>query len=293
MRNYNRSKTPLINLIDKGDFKGLIRALENGADPTSERTESGVTPLYAAMNKRNHEMVEALLLYGANPNDPPDLLHAASIRPNVKMVNLLVKYGADINKKNNKGKLPINKATEWGHTNVARYLQGQSKKQTTGIPSEYTIDEINGPTLLNGFSTINPQTKNPIIKRNPTNDPINSNIVRKYTMKNNTNKNSFNNIQETNTVSSTNTFNQMTSMKNRNSYNNFQSKTKKKISSIKRKTPKKNKPTKQNPNKNIKIVTIEPKKSHLTRKSTTVAKKVHHFVCKEKKKNGHFDCVEE
>jgi hypothetical protein len=91
----NDDTTPLINLIDKGDHDGLLKALQNGVDPNAESTSNGVTPLYVAVLKRNYKMIDALLKYGAYPYNPPEIMDLGGFKKNKKVKNLFIKHHPD------------------------------------------------------------------------------------------------------------------------------------------------------------------------------------------------------
>lgn len=105
-----------------GSREIVLLLLGNGAIidlPSKSKASFGNSALQAAIAMQQLEIVELLLLRGANPNflqKPSNItpLHIAASRDNEKIISLLLEKGADKTQKTADGKLPIDIAREHG-----------------------------------------------------------------------------------------------------------------------------------------------------------------------------------
>jgi len=93
------------------NFDAVIKAIDNGADVNSQ-SPGEWTPLFAAIDKENTDMVKFLIEKGAYlhyemPRFGHDALFIASQKNNINIIELLLEKGLDINKKNKLGETPL------------------------------------------------------------------------------------------------------------------------------------------------------------------------------------------
>lgn len=92
---------PIIEFaVDHGHSAIVVLLLQNGGNP-NEFVE-GTSPLCSAIHKKDDEMVNALLKYGADPNiDRPlisCLTSGLSPKDCIRYIQLLIDHGADLNR---------------------------------------------------------------------------------------------------------------------------------------------------------------------------------------------------
>lgn len=113
----------LIKAIKKNNID-LIRPLIDNHNVNLHK--NGTTPLHHASSIGNTEVVQLLIVNGANINAKNNVgstpLHYASTEGNTEVVNLLIDNGADINVKDHVDTTPLHKASFKGHTEVVKLL---------------------------------------------------------------------------------------------------------------------------------------------------------------------------
>ena len=111
----------------KGDLDQINRLLETGAT-ADVMDENSNTPLYVAVGQGHKDVVELLILKGANVNAVCWLgytpLHwaVAALGGQTELAELLVAKGASIDAVDHKGKTPLSHAAKIGHTELAELL---------------------------------------------------------------------------------------------------------------------------------------------------------------------------
>jgi uncharacterized protein len=105
--------------------------LEQGGDVRlAARNSQRVTPLHAAVARRDPETVRMLLKHGADPNARQEKgfvpLHDAAANGEEAIVHLLVEHGAQVHARADDGKTPYDLATGRGHQQVADWLKTQT-----------------------------------------------------------------------------------------------------------------------------------------------------------------------
>ncbi len=118
-------RNPLVNAADSGDLTSVVSGLKNGIHVDS-RGEFSATALMRASQTGNAQIVELLLVQGADP-DLVDLggssaIHVAAKKGFSNIVELLVKAEADVNSIDENGWTALMRATNAGHKDVVKML---------------------------------------------------------------------------------------------------------------------------------------------------------------------------
>ena len=93
----------LIEAIKNNDYPSVLKFLDLGANPDGKITDQNViSPLGLACNRGNTDIVNLLLIKGANPNYKPQnnsspFFYTIVGPEKPEIMNLLIKYGLDIN----------------------------------------------------------------------------------------------------------------------------------------------------------------------------------------------------
>lgn len=133
---YEPNVKQLIETIATGDAITALDLLSATPELATEHDGGGWTPLMSACRLRNVELVQSLLLLGANVNqrnlpDPKSgegdnfaLWFAANQKqPNrVEVAKLLVAHGAIVNAVGEFGETPLHQAAAWDNADMAEYL---------------------------------------------------------------------------------------------------------------------------------------------------------------------------
>lgn len=174
--------------LDREIFSLLIEAckdddLEHVKKYLSQDNIEGTdlyTPIWASISLRKYNVLEYLLIQGANPNrilpfyldgmcdyeEPPDreykystYLHYAifeevryfvfitgddpitkDMHISIESLKILIKYGADINKKNEKGETPLDMAVCQYHHTAIEYLKSLGAKTSKELEEENKVE---------------------------------------------------------------------------------------------------------------------------------------------------------
>jgi ankyrin repeat protein len=140
-RHYDND-TPLQKAIMEEEFDCAYRLIEAGAciNDSASKGERGLTALQAAVSVGNVDMVEHLLLRGADVNAPAAVangvtaLQAATIKGYLRIAQILLEHGADIDAKAGieNGRTAIEGAAEFGRIDMVKLL----------------LDNYQGPKLI-------------------------------------------------------------------------------------------------------------------------------------------------
>jgi uncharacterized protein len=127
-RGYSPDGYPPLGLAVFFGHEEVARLLlAHGADVNAtSRNSQRVTPLHAAVARRDAAMVRELLKRGADPNAEQaggfTALHSAAFHGDREIVELLLDHGAQPTKKTLDGKTPASLAIEHGNDAVAEIL---------------------------------------------------------------------------------------------------------------------------------------------------------------------------
>ncbi|KAL9595276.1 MAG: hypothetical protein Q9179_005045 [Wetmoreana sp. 5 TL-2023] len=131
-RRYYDTDTPLQMAIKEEDLECAYRLIEAGAciNDSASKGKGGRTALQAASSVGDVDMVEQLLLRGADVNAPAAVvdgvtaLQAAAIRGYLRIAQILLEHGADIDAKAGieNGRTAIEGAAEFGRIDMVKML---------------------------------------------------------------------------------------------------------------------------------------------------------------------------
>uniref|UniRef100_UPI00358FD264 ankyrin repeat and SOCS box protein 15 isoform X2 n=1 Tax=Myxine glutinosa TaxID=7769 RepID=UPI00358FD264 len=118
-------ETPLFLAINQGSLDNIRCLLAKGADPETQNS-SGDTALLAAVRRGQSELVSTLLRHGAEATRPGlhlwSPLHEGARSGRPDLVALLLCYGASVNQRDAVGATPLSVAAEKGHLEVVEQL---------------------------------------------------------------------------------------------------------------------------------------------------------------------------
>lgn len=144
VRNEGSRETALMTAAGGGNVETVKLLIDRGADINAKSFEGG-TALLVAIDRKQDNVVECLLLHGANPNDKlainPGLtaLCMAAQRGYLRILKALLRAGADPDKRAGDGSTALVNAAFKGHDDVARELieSGADKRaKTAGMTAE-------------------------------------------------------------------------------------------------------------------------------------------------------------
>ena len=127
VRNDGNRETALMTAAGGGNVETVKLLINRGAEINAKSFEGG-TALLVAIDRKQDDVVECLLLHGANPNDKlaiePGLtaLCMAAQRGYLRILKALLKAGADTEKRAGDGSTALVNAAFKGHDDVAREL---------------------------------------------------------------------------------------------------------------------------------------------------------------------------
>jgi uncharacterized protein len=112
--------------------------VEHGADVNApSKNAQRVTPLHAAVARRNVKLVRELLERGADPNAEQaggfTPLHGAAYHGDPEVIEALLGRGADAQKKTTDGKTPADLAREHGNPAIAERLDAAAASGTATV----------------------------------------------------------------------------------------------------------------------------------------------------------------
>lgn len=121
------ARQSLIDAARRGDTPGVLKAIDNGANPNSHWGEDGTPALVFAVDSEKLDTVDALLSHGAKveecitaTGDTP--LIQACYHGNLQVVDDLIHHGANVNVKDKSGLTPLITAVWQCHTEVVLSL---------------------------------------------------------------------------------------------------------------------------------------------------------------------------
>ena len=134
----------ILGEVEKDNIIGIKELLANGSDINEKDCFWG-TPLHLAVNYEKLEIVEVLLIEGANVNmvnsegESPIFMISSD---NIYLYKLLLVHGADPNIKNNNGRTFLDKAYEENLVDIIQLLKSNGaqsiiKPSDFGLPDEY------------------------------------------------------------------------------------------------------------------------------------------------------------
>lgn len=101
----------IFSMIDHDDIESLESYLNSPEVDLTVKDSIGETPLHAAVENNNYQIVQLLLEHGANANsrdfEENTPLHQASINKHYSIVQLLLRYNANVNSQNKDGATPL------------------------------------------------------------------------------------------------------------------------------------------------------------------------------------------
>lgn len=144
--------TLLIAAIQAGDVAGVAKVLESGGNVNAAMAQGGVTPLMAAAERGNADILKLLLRRNPDLNAKESkgftALMIAAKSGHSEIVRLLVAAGADQDLKNNAGFTAMEVAAAYDHHEVARLLGGEAPaeaaEQSSGTAEVAAIAEVTG-----------------------------------------------------------------------------------------------------------------------------------------------------
>lgn len=109
-----------------GNVHAVNKLLAAGTDLHKLRNKAGETLLMVSAREGHDEIVNTLILKGADVNAKSDQGHSAmtyaSRYGHLSIVQYLLNHGAEVNISNNNGWTPLLKAARGGHLEVVEYL---------------------------------------------------------------------------------------------------------------------------------------------------------------------------
>lgn len=112
----------LIHAAKQGNFKGVERAIEKGAN-VDFQGKYGWTALNISVFRANQEMAKFLLIHGADPNIPNNAGDTPLMWANsVELVKLLLDYNADPNIQNKFGNTKLIQAASFSRDKIVKLL---------------------------------------------------------------------------------------------------------------------------------------------------------------------------
>lgn len=133
----NRGRTPLLSAVEQGidkksescdpRAKRLIQSLlDKNANINAKDSKTGATPLFAAIEGGDADVIKVFLSKGANVNakndDGDTLLFRAVSKQNQEVIKLLLDQGSDINAKDVNGETVLMKAVQQNDIELVRLL---------------------------------------------------------------------------------------------------------------------------------------------------------------------------
>jgi len=116
--------------IENNNIKGIRDLLIKGFD-RNKKDDLGQTPLHRAVNYESVEIIELLIMEGADVNainndgeSPMFMVSSYDIR----IIKLLLEYGADPNIKNDVGRTILDEVYEGNVTDIIELLQSHGAK---------------------------------------------------------------------------------------------------------------------------------------------------------------------
>ncbi len=130
-----RGKTPLHRAVELSNSNMVVLLLGAGADANA-RDGAGITPLLEASRTGNLPVAKILIDGGADVNaiggrHNDSALHVAAFNGRAELVELLVLRGADPTMENMLGRTPIQEAEQMKRTNVIAVFSHQQRKAGT------------------------------------------------------------------------------------------------------------------------------------------------------------------
>jgi len=152
-------RTPLV-LATGGSLLSMVRFLvEKGADVNQVATLARVSPLHAAIAKREQEIFRYLLFHGANPNRLIDggthSMHLAAERGEVEMMAMLAARGVSLDVQDFKGAQPKHQAAACGKVDVLeamRRLQIDDDARSIDARREFLDKDQAGRGVFEGMT---------------------------------------------------------------------------------------------------------------------------------------------
>jgi ankyrin repeat protein len=146
----------VFGLIAAGDVAGVTRALTEHPELVNAEGVGGMTPLGAAIGRRNVAIIRALLDGGADADKPfgPTRmrpLQAASARGLAEVVSLLLDKGVDPNGKDASGGTALHEAARLGSVEIASLLAGKA----ADVNAAYTAGPDAGATPVHLAARLN------------------------------------------------------------------------------------------------------------------------------------------
>jgi ankyrin repeat protein len=115
----------IFSLIRKDDITEIKKAVKNEPGCINQMNDNGFTPLILAAYKGNFEIVEFLLVEGANINYQSEMgsaLTAAVFKGNIELSKLLLAFKADPNGTDLNGVTPLIYAVQFKNKDMIKLL---------------------------------------------------------------------------------------------------------------------------------------------------------------------------
>ncbi|MBM9501032.1 ankyrin repeat domain-containing protein [Leptospira sp. 201903071] len=132
--------------LKKGNTFALKKLLRNGLNPNG-LTYYGMSPVSLAVKYQNPSIVEILLEFSADPNQPDEttgltpLIHSVLEDSSPEILSLLVLYGADLNRKDSNGMSPLHHCVNEGKLSPFRILLEKG--------ADPNVQDFDGVTCMN------------------------------------------------------------------------------------------------------------------------------------------------